>query len=65
MFTNLTTSLGKVFDKLRGKGFITAADVDDALREIRVALFEADVALPVVKELVTNIKEKAVGDLVI
>ncbi|MCE2993693.1 MAG: signal recognition particle protein [Alphaproteobacteria bacterium] len=65
MFTNLTTSLGKVFDKLRGKGFITAADVDDALREIRVALFEADVALPVVKELVTKIKEKAVGDLLI
>jgi signal recognition particle subunit SRP54 len=61
MFSNLSNSLSKVFDKLRGKGFISEEDVNHAMREIRVALLEADVALPVVKDFVNRIKEKAVG----
>ncbi len=61
MFTNLSQSLGKVFDKLRGRGVLSDDDVALALREIRIALLEADVALPVVKDFVNTIKEKAIG----
>jgi signal recognition particle subunit SRP54 len=61
MFTNLSQSLSKVFDKLRGRGVLTDNDVSLALREIRIALLEADVALPIVKDFVASIKEKAVG----
>lgn len=65
MFTNLSQSLGKVFDKLRGRGVLSDDDVALALREIRIALLEADVALPVVKDFVNRINEKAIGaDLV-
>jgi signal recognition particle subunit SRP54 len=61
MFSNLSQSLGKVFNKLRGRGVLSDEDVAAALREIRIALLEADVSLPVVKEFVNKIKEKAVG----
>jgi signal recognition particle subunit SRP54 len=61
MFENLTTRLGQVFEKLRGRGALTEADVDAALREVRVALLEADVALPVVKDFLAHVRAKAVG----
>lgn len=61
MFSNLSNSLSKIFDKLKGKGYISEEDVSHAMREIRVALLEADVALPVVKAFIDQIKEKAVG----
>ncbi|MAK64685.1 MAG: signal recognition particle protein [Maricaulis sp.] len=65
MFDALTERLGGVFDKLTGRGVLSEKDVDAALREIRVALLEADVALPVVKSAVNQIKERAVGEDVI
>lgn len=65
MFQSLTDKLGSVFDKLRGKGSLTEEDVDFALREIRVALLEADVALPVVKDFVENVRAKAIGQNII
>ncbi len=65
MFENLSDRLGGVFSKLRGKGALKEGDVDEAMREIRVALLEADVALPVVKQFVTTVKEQAVGEDVI
>jgi signal recognition particle subunit SRP54 len=65
MFENLTTRLGTVFDRLRGRGALSEADVADAMREIRVALLEADVALPVVKDLVARVRERAVGQEVV
>lgn len=65
MFENLTTRLGGVFDRLRRRGALSEADVGEALREIRVALLEADVALPVVKDFVAGIKERAIGQEVI
>lgn len=65
MFQSLTEKLGGVFDKLRGKGSLTEEDVSLALREIRVALLEADVALPVVKDFVERVRESAVGQDVI
>lgn len=65
MFQSLTEKLGDVFDKLRGKGSLSEEDVNLALREIRVALLEADVALPVVKDFIERIREKAVGQDII
>ena len=65
MFENLTTRLGLVFDKLRGRGALSEADVDAALGEVRIALLEADVALPVVKDFVAQVRAKAVGQDVI
>lgn len=65
MFQSLTDKLGDVFDKLRGKGSLTEEDVNLALREIRVALLEADVALSVVKDFVERVREKAVGQDII
>ncbi len=65
MFQSLTEKLGNVFDKLRGKGSLSEEDVALALREIRVALLEADVALPVVKDFIERIREKAVGQEII
>ena len=61
MFESLSDRLGGIFSKLKGKGALKEADVDEAMREIRVALLEADVALPVVKDFIATIKEKAVG----
>ncbi len=65
MFDSLGDKLGKVFGKLRGKGGLSEDDVADAMREIRVALLEADVALPVVKQFIENVRGKAVGQDVI
>ncbi len=61
MFENLSNRLGNVFDKLKRRGSLSAGDVEEALRDIRVALLEADVALPVVKDFIASIKEQAVG----
>ena len=65
MFDVLATKLGDVFEKLKKRGALNEADVDAAMREIRVALLEADVALPVVKEFVAKAKERAVGQEVL
>lgn len=65
MFESLSTNLGKVFDKLRGRGFLTEDDVNMAMREVRIALLEADVSLPVVKDFIAKVKEKAIGQEVI
>src|SRR5262245_2941338 len=65
MFEALTERLGTVFDKLTGRGALSEADVDAALREVRVALLEADVALPVVKDFIARVKTEAVGEAVI
>lgn len=61
VFQTLSQRLGQVFEKLRGRGLLTDEDVNTALREIRIALLEADVALPVVKKFIEDIREKAVG----
>ncbi|WP_291843644.1 signal recognition particle protein [Maricaulis sp.] len=65
MFDTLTERLGGVFDKLTGRGVLSEKDVDAALREIRVALLEADVALDVVKAATKQIRERAIGENVI
>lgn len=65
MFEVLTERLTGVFDRLTGRGALSEKDVETALREVRVALLEADVALPVVKDLINKIKEEAVGEAVI
>ncbi len=65
MFEALTERLGGVFDKLTGRGALSEADVDAALREVRVALLEADVALPVVKDFIAKVRLDAVGENVI
>ena len=61
MFEGLSKRLGDVFDKLRGRGALSEADVDAALREVRTALLEADVALPVVRQFVDSVRPKAIG----
>ncbi|AGL20390.1 signal recognition particle protein [Actinoplanes sp. N902-109] len=61
MFDNLSDRLSGIFTKLRGKGKLTDADIDATAREIRLALLEADVALPVVKSFIANLKERARG----
>src|SRR5688500_8714002 len=65
MFESLSTKLGEVFDRLRRRGALTEEDVNAALREVRVALLEADVALPVVKDFVAAVRERAVGQEVL
>lgn len=65
MFQNLSQRLTGILDKIRGRGALTEADVVAALREVRVALLEADVALPVVKQFIEGVREKAVGQEVI
>ena len=64
MFDSLTGRLGEVFDRLTGRGSLSEADVAAAMREIRVALLEADVALPVVKGFVDRVGRQAVGEQV-
>ncbi|HMI20569.1 MAG TPA: signal recognition particle protein [Sphingomonas sp.] len=61
MFDSLSDRLGAAFDRLRGRGALTEADVRGAMREVRIALLEADVALPVVRQFVDNATEKAIG----
>ncbi|WP_138734910.1 signal recognition particle protein [Modestobacter excelsi] len=61
MFETLSDRLDKVFTGLRGKGRLSAEDIDATAREIRIALLEADVALPVVRAFIAAVKERAVG----
>ncbi|MCV2885591.1 signal recognition particle protein [Aestuariibacter sp. AA17] len=61
MFENLTDRLGKTLRNISGKGRLTEENIKETLREVRMALLEADVALPVVREFVSQVKERAVG----
>ena len=61
MFETLTARLNEVFDRLRRRGKLSEADVDSALREIRLALLEADVQFGVVKALIARVRQRAVG----
>lgn len=65
MFDSLTEKLSGVFDRLSRRGALNEADVDEAMREIRIALLEADVALPVVRDFIADVREKAVGQAVV
>ncbi len=65
MFDTLSDRLGSVFDKLRGRGALNEQDVRDAMREVRIALLEADVALPVARRFIDEVTEKAVGHAVL
>lgn len=61
MFDNLSDRLGRVLKDLRGQGRITEDNIADAMREVRMALLEADVALPVAKDFIQHVRERAVG----
>ncbi|MEM6413664.1 MAG: signal recognition particle protein [Pseudomonadota bacterium] len=61
MFETLSERLGSIFEGLRGRGALEEKDVSAALREVRIALLEADVALPVAKDFVAKVKERAIG----
>ena len=65
MFESLQSRLGGVFDKLRGRGALSEADVDAALAEVRTALIDADVSLPVVKDFIDKVRPRAIGENVI
>ncbi len=65
MFDSLSDNLNSVFDRLRGRGALGEQDVRDAMREVRVALLEADVALPVARDFIARVTEKAVGEKVL
>lgn len=65
MFESLSDRLGGVFDRLRGRGALNEADVREAMREVRIALLEADVALPVVRSFIDSVTDKAVGQSVL
>lgn len=65
MFDSLSERLGGVFDRLKGRGALTEADVRTAMREVRIALLEADVALPVARQFVDSVTEQAVGQQVL
>ena len=61
MFEALSDKLSGVFDRLRTRGSLNEADVTEALREVRLALLDADVALPVVRDFIAKVRERAVG----
>ena len=61
MFQSLSERLGSTIKNLRGQGRLTEQNIKDTLREVRMALLEADVALPVVKQLIDRVREKALG----
>src|SRR5207253_7592275 len=65
MLDNLTERLSRVVKSLRGEARLTDANITEALREVRLALLEADVALPVVKDFIAAVKAKAVGEEVV
>src|SRR5690349_23952842 len=65
MFENLSDKLQRVFKNLRGEGKLTTENMEEALREIRVALLEADVHFKVVKQFIEQVKEKAMGEEVL
>ncbi|MEL6424647.1 MAG: signal recognition particle receptor subunit alpha, partial [Pseudomonadota bacterium] len=64
MFESLSERLGGVFDKLTKQGALTDADVKTALREVRIALLEADVSLPVARDFIGKVQEAATGQAV-
>ena len=65
MFENLTGRFGDVLSRLKGRGALSEKDVDEAMREVRRALLEADVALPVAKSFVDKVRARAVGQEVL
>ena len=65
MFDNLSNRLEAIYKNLRGRGILKEADVDEAVKEIRLALIEADVSLPVIKDFLSEVREKAVGQEVL
>jgi len=65
MFDSLSDRLGGVFERLRGRGALSEADVRTAMREVRIALLEADVALPVARDFVEKVTEQAIGQNVL
>ena len=65
MFENLTDKLSQAFSKITSRGVLNEKDIDDAMREIRVALLEADVSLPVVKSFIADVKTEALGEKVV
>lgn len=65
MFDNLTSRLSRVIKTLRGETRLTEINIQETLREVRTALLEADVALPVIKEFMERVKQKAIGQEVI
>jgi signal recognition particle subunit SRP54 len=65
MFDRLTQSISNSFSKLRGKGLLKEEDINEAMREIRIALLEADVALPDAKEFIEKVKAKALGEEIV
>lgn len=65
MFDNLSERLGGILDRLTGRGALTEKDVDAAMREVRRALLEADVALEVVRSFIDRVREQAIGATVV
>ena len=65
MFEALGERLTGVFDRLTGRGVLSEKDIDEALREVRLALLDADVALPVVKDFIAKARESATGEAVL
>ena len=65
MLDTLTQRLSRVMKTIRGEARLTESNIQDALREVRMALLEADVALPVVRDLIARVKEKAIGEEVV
>jgi len=65
MFDSLSERLGRTVKQLRGQGRLSEDNIKDTMREVRMALLEADVALPVVKNFVDSVREKALGQEVL
>src|SRR2546429_9947232 len=65
MLDNLTARLAKIVKQIRGEARLTEANIQDALREVRVALLEADVALPVVRQFIESVRASALGEEVV
>ena len=65
MFQTLTQNLTKIFDKIKSTGALTESQIDASMRDIRIALLEADVVLPVVREFISSVKEKAKGQEIV
>lgn len=65
MFQLLTQNLGRIFDRIKSGGILSEAQIDSAMRDIRIALLEADVALPVVKDFISAVKAKAIGQAIV
>ncbi|MGH7042315.1 MAG: signal recognition particle receptor subunit alpha, partial [Acetobacteraceae bacterium] len=65
MFESLSEKLTGTFDRLRGRGALSEADVGEALREVRLALLDSDVALSVVRDFIAKVRERAIGSEVL